>query len=44
MVQRKAAGRLGKGSKLKVDKIVKSHFVAWIPAFAGMTDFVSIRY
>ena len=25
-------------------EIVKSHFDAWIPAFAGMTDFVSIRY
>ena len=26
------------------DELVKSHFAAWIPAFAGMTDFISIRY
>ena len=27
-----------------IDEIVKSHFVAWIPVFAGMMDYVSIRY
>jgi hypothetical protein len=27
-----------------LDEIVKSHFSAWIPAFAGMTAVVSVRY
>jgi hypothetical protein len=26
----------------KLDEILKSHFSAWIPAFAGMTHIVSI--
>ena len=30
-------------NELKIDETVKSHFAAWIPAFAGMTDFISIR-
>jgi hypothetical protein len=29
---------------LKIDEIVRSDFAAWIPAFAGMTDFISIQY
>jgi hypothetical protein len=27
-----------------IDEIVKSHFTAWIPAYAGMTAIVSARY
>jgi hypothetical protein len=26
-----------------IDELVKSHFAAWIPAFAGMTAFISIQ-
>ena len=29
-----------KVSGFNIDKLVKSHFSAWIPAFAGMTCFI----
>jgi hypothetical protein len=29
---------------MKIDELVKNHFAAWIPAFAGMTDFISIQF
>ena len=29
---------------INIDELVKSHFAAWIPAFAGMTAIVSDRY
>jgi hypothetical protein len=31
-----------KGIGYKVDEIVKSHFNDWMPAFAGMTEIISI--
>ena len=33
-----------KSPNLKYDKIVKSRFKDWIPAFAGMTAVISIRF
>jgi len=33
-----------KNNSSNIDEIAKSGFVVWIPAFAGMTDFLSIRY
>jgi len=33
-----------KNPNLKYDKIVKSRFKDWIPAFAGMTAVISIRF